>query len=123
MKYMQPCKLESTLPCDTGTAPVDCVYPLVIRDVEFVGQMQNAGFSSSQWLVRRNGVYIQMSELLYRVAAQANGKQTLDEIARVVTEATDWIVEADDVAQLIQTNLVPLGLIVSSEVATVNQIS
>src|ERR1043166_7503060 len=112
MKQIQPNEelrqLDSTPQCNIGRTAVNCARPSVFTDVEFVGQTQNAGFSSSQWLVRRNGCYIQMSELLYRVAQQSNGKQTLDEIAHAVTQATDWIVEADDVAQLIQANLAPL---------------
>ncbi len=73
--------------------------------------MQETGFQDRQWLVQRDGRFIQLTELLYRVLEQTNGKRTLQEIAAGVTQSTEWMVTADNVQQLIQANLVPLGLI------------
>jgi len=73
--------------------------------------MQGTGFTDRQWLIQRDGQFIQLTELLYRVAEQANGERTLDEIATEVTAATEWLVSADNVRQIIQTKLIPLGLI------------
>lgn len=74
--------------------------------------MRESGYSDRQWLVQRDGRFIQLTELLYRVVEQANGERTLEEIAARVTEKTDWIVSADNVRQLLRTKLIPLGLIV-----------
>lgn len=55
------------------------------------------------------------AELLYRVVEQASGEQTLEEIAAGVTESTDWLVSADNVRQLIQAKLLPMGLIAAAD--------
>ena len=85
--------------------------PALASNVQLVGEMQETGFEDRQWLVQRGGRFVQVTELLYRVAEQANGERTLEEIAAGVTESTDWMVSADNVRQLIQTKLVPAGLI------------
>ena len=59
--------------------------------------MPGTGFKDRQWLIERDGRFIQVTELLYRVAEQANGTRTLEKIAEKVTESTDWMVDADDV--------------------------
>jgi putative peptide zinc metalloprotease protein len=89
--------------------------PQLAPNVELVGEMQHSGFEDRQWLVQRDGRFIQLTELLYRVAERANGEQTLEEIALGVTEATDWMVSAADVRQLIQTKLIPMGLIIPAD--------
>jgi putative peptide zinc metalloprotease protein len=77
--------------------------------------MQGTGFTDRQWLIRRDGRFIQVSELLYRVAEQANGERTLEEIAEAVTAATDWIVTPDNIRVLLETKLIPLGLIATAD--------
>jgi putative peptide zinc metalloprotease protein len=73
--------------------------------------MQESGFKDRQYLIQREGRFIQLTELLYRVVERANGERTVEEIAAGVTESTDWLVSADNVRYLIQTKLIPLGLI------------
>jgi putative peptide zinc metalloprotease protein len=85
--------------------------PALAPNVELVGQMQGSGFQDRQWLIQHNGRFLQVTELLYRIAEQANGQHTLEEIAAGVTAATDWLVSADQVHQILQTKLIPLGLI------------
>ena len=87
------------------------VRPALAPTVRLVGELRGSGFRDRQWLVERDGRFIQVTELLYRVAEQANGERTLEEIAAGVTASTDWIVTADQVRQLIQGKLMPLGLI------------
>ena len=77
--------------------------PQLAPNIELSGQMQESGFKDRQWLIQRDGHFIQVSELLYRIAEQANGERTLEEIAAGVTESTDWIVSGGNVHQLIQT--------------------
>jgi putative peptide zinc metalloprotease protein len=89
--------------------------PALGPNVELVGEMQGTGFQDRQWLIRRDGRFIQVTELLYRVAEQVNGKQTIDEIAAALTEATDWIVTPDNVRQLLQTKLIPFGLVATAD--------
>jgi outer membrane lipoprotein-sorting protein len=96
-------------PCTTASEILK--RPALRPGVELVGKMNGVGFQDDQWLIQRNGRFIQTTELLYRIAEHANGRNTADEIARNVTDSTDWIVDAADVEQLISAKLVPLGLI------------
>jgi putative peptide zinc metalloprotease protein len=95
--------------------------PALAANVELSGAMQGTGFQEQQWLIQRDKHFIQVTELLYRVAEQANGARTLEEIAEAVTQSTDWMVSADNVRYLIQTKLLPLGLIAPADGAAVPQ--
>lgn len=90
-------------------------HPELAPNVELVGEMQGTGFTDRQWLILRDGRFIQVTELLYRVAEQANGQRTLEEIATRVTESTAWLVSADNLRQLIQAKLIPLGIIATTD--------
>ena len=85
--------------------------PALAPDVELVGELRATGLVERQWLVRRSERFIQLSELLYRVAEQLDGARTLDEIAASVTSATRWQVTAENVRQVIDLKLAPLGLV------------
>jgi putative peptide zinc metalloprotease protein len=88
--------------------------PRLAPNVQLVGEMQGTGFQDRQWLIQRDGQFIQLTELLYRVAEQANGKQTLEEMATGVTESTEWAVTAEHIHQLLK-KLIPLGLIATAD--------
>ena len=98
------------LPSSPTTVPL-LERPALAPNVQLVGEMQETGFTERQWLLQRDGQFIQVTELLYRVAEHADGSRTLDEIAAGVTAATEWDVSADNVRHLIQTKLLPMGLI------------
>src|SRR5919108_4819199 len=98
-----------------AAAPEVPAWPALTPNVELVGEMPGTGFKDKQWLIQRDGRFIQVTELLYRVAERANGQRTIQEIAEGVTEATDWIVSADNVRQLLRTKLIPLGLIAAAD--------
>src|SRR5439155_2069359 len=89
--------------------------PAFAPNVELVGEMPETGFTQRQWLLQRDGKFLQVTELLYRVAEQINGERTLEEIAEGVTASTEWLVTADNVRQLIQAKLSPLGLIATAD--------
>lgn len=90
-------------------------YPALAANVELLGEMQETGFKESQWLARRGDRFIQLTELLYRVAETADGRSTHEEMAAGVTRSTDWLVEADDVRDLLRGRLIPAGLVASPE--------
>ena len=87
------------------------VAPRLAPDVELLGELQGSGFVEPQWLVRRSGRYVQLSELLYRVASELDGKCTFVDVAACLTESTNWQVTAENVRQVIDLKLVPLGLV------------
>jgi putative peptide zinc metalloprotease protein len=105
-------RIQQAKPTTSARAPE---RPALAPNVRLIGEMQEAGFKDRQWLVQRDDRFIQLTELLYRVAEQTNGERTLKEIAAGVTKSTDWIVTTDHVRQLIESKLVPMGLIVAAD--------
>jgi putative peptide zinc metalloprotease protein len=98
--------------------------PALAENVRLVGELQEGGFDQRQWLLQRDGQFVQVTELLYRIAEQIDGKRTLDEIGAAVSESSDWIVSAHQIRQLLQANFIPLGLLAGQErpsIPTVNQ--
>jgi len=89
--------------------------PALAPNVELSGEMQEGGFEDQQWLVQRDGRFIQITELLYRVAEQANGQRSLDEVAEGVAATTGRGVSVDNVRQLLVEKLIPMGLIAKAD--------
>lgn len=89
--------------------------PSLASNVQLIGESSGNGFKDRQWLIERDSQFIQVSELLYRLAEQLNGERTLDEIAAALTESTDWMVEPEDVDRLVREKLVPLSLIAETQ--------
>jgi putative peptide zinc metalloprotease protein len=85
--------------------------PTLDSGVELVGEFQGSGFAERQWLITRGDRFIQVTELLYRIAEHADGERTVEEIAEAVTEATEWLVTPQNVHDLIESRLIPLGVI------------
>jgi putative peptide zinc metalloprotease protein len=90
-------------------------YPELDQNVELVGEMQDTAFNEPQWLVQRDGRFIQVSQLLYRVAEQMNGERTFAQIAERVTDSTEWLVTEDNVRQIIEAKLMPLGVVAAQD--------
>ena len=88
--------------------------PRLAPGVELLGQMQDTGFVDRQWLIQREGAFLQVTELLYRVAEQIDGERTLEEIAAELTASTDWAVTADNVRQVLLAKLIPMGLVLTA---------
>src|SRR5437763_12077944 len=93
------------------TSPEAGTRPALAQNVTLMGELPGNGFKSRQWLIERDSQFIQVSELLYKVAEQLNGERTLPEIAAALTESTDWIIEAEDVDRLIREKLTPLSVV------------
>jgi hypothetical protein len=89
--------------------------PKLATNVRLVGEFQGSGFAEPQWLIEREGKYVQVTDLLYRLAEQLDGLRTRDEVAERLTAATEWSITSDDVRRLIQAKLVPLGLVQTDE--------
>lgn len=90
-------------------------YPMLASGVELIGEMEETGFAERQWLVRRDGRFVQLSGLLYCIAEQADGKRTHEEMAEGATRSTDWSVSAENVRQLLRGKLLPLGIVAPVE--------
>lgn len=85
--------------------------PALGTGVELIGEMEESGFRDRQWLAKRGERFVQLSELLYRVAEQADGKSTHEDMAERLTRSTSWIFTAENVRQIVRSKLVPLGIV------------
>ena len=81
--------------------------------VALVGVLPGSGFTAGQFLVTRNGQFVQLTELLFRTLEGIDGHRGFDEIAEDVTGKTAWALTADQVEYLVAEKLVPLGLVES----------
>ena len=94
-----------------NTAQRQVEPPALAPGVELVGEMPGTGFQDRQWLALRNGQFVQLTELLYRVCEQCDGEHTLEQIAEAVSASTDWLLDASQVELLIDKKLAPIGLV------------
>ncbi len=86
--------------------------PRLALGVELLGEFKNSGYSPPPFLARRpDGQVIQMSRLLYLVAAQIDGARSANAIAELVSEDLGRSLGAEQVRYLISAKLLPLGLI------------
>jgi putative peptide zinc metalloprotease protein len=84
--------------------------PQLAPGIRLRGEMTETAYKVPPWLLERDGAYIPVPRLLYAVAEQANGKQTLQEMADAVSDAVQRHVTADDIGQLV-ANLIRSGII------------
>ena len=86
--------------------------PRLAPGVRLAGQMQESAFEQPPWLIDRTGRgYVQVPRPLYDIAERADGEHTLNDIAREVAEADKLPLSADNVKQLIATQLIPNGVV------------
>jgi len=101
-------------PADSNAVSV-ADRPQLAPDVTLRGEMKDSAYEQQQWLAERGGTFVQLTELLYRVAEQADGEHTLEEMAAGVSEATDRVFSADNIRQLLSGKLIPLGLVTTAD--------
>jgi putative peptide zinc metalloprotease protein len=90
--------------------------PKLAEGIELIGEMEGSGFKEPPSLVRRaDGQVIQLTPLLYAVAAQADGTHTADEIASAVGDEIGRGVSAGNVETLIDKKLRPLGVLAEAD--------
>ena len=95
---------------DTTSDPQD--RPALAPSTWLVGRLEESALEQPPWAVEQpTRGYVEMSELAYRVAEQATGDQTVEEIATAVSTALRRPVSAIDVEALIDTVLIPRGVV------------
>src|SRR5829696_6732947 len=110
----------------TGVAavagPADRPRAEVLRradGLELVGRFEDSGFREPPLLARRaDGQVIQLSELLYAIAAEADGHRDVHAIAEAVTRRYGRSVTADNVVFLAERKLRPLGVLALADGTT-----
>src|SRR5215203_7076351 len=81
--------------------------------VELIGEMVGSGYRVPPSLVRRaDGQTIQLTPLLYATLREIDGQRTPAEVAAAVSATTGRTVSEDNVRQLVDNKLRPLGLMV-----------
>jgi putative peptide zinc metalloprotease protein len=106
---------EPPTPADDGPSRSVPERPALAPGVVLAGEMEAPGFRESQWLIERNGTYLQVPELLYRVAESIDGRRKVEEIAEAVTGTTEWALEPEHVRFLLANRLIPRGLVVAAD--------
>jgi putative peptide zinc metalloprotease protein len=89
---------------------------VVADGIELVGKFEGSGFKEAPYIARRSdGQVIQLAPLLYVIAELADGQRTNEEIAAAASEAIKRGVSADNVRQLIDERLRPLGVVAGAD--------
>ncbi len=90
--------------------------PRLAPGVRLAGQMRESAFKNPPWLVEREDAgYVQVTELLYRIAELCDGRRTREEIADAVSENNGRTVSTDNVRVLLGTQLVLKGLVPAAD--------
>lgn len=80
--------------------------------VQLLGEPKGSGYHEPPSLVRRgDGQTLQLTRLLYLVLEAADGTRSADQIAGQVSAASGRLVSADNVRTLIDSQLLPMGLL------------
>jgi putative peptide zinc metalloprotease protein len=90
--------------------------PKLADGLELIGEFEDSGFKEPRFIARRaDGQVIQLTPLLYLVAANADGEREPGEIGDRVSEAFGRGVSADNVGFLIDQRLRPLGVLAARD--------
>jgi putative peptide zinc metalloprotease protein len=87
--------------------------------LELIGQYQGSGFQEPRYIVRRaDGQIIQLPKLLYLLAASLDGARDLVQLADVLSAEFGKMVQAEQVAYLIDDQLRPAGIVAADAQTT-----
>src|SRR4051794_28092846 len=90
--------------------------PRLAKGIDLIGKYEGSGFKEAPYIARRaDGQVVQLAPLLYLIAEGADGVRTNEEIAAAVSEAIKRGVSADNVRQLVDERLRPLGVIAPAD--------
>jgi putative peptide zinc metalloprotease protein len=94
---------------DTGS--LAGTVPRLAEGVELIGEYQGSGFQEPRYIVRRgDGQVIQLPRLLYLLAASVDGRRDQVQVAGVLSAEFGKVVQAEQVAYLIDNRLRPAGI-------------
>ena len=107
-------------PAAPPAAPSGTREVLALADgVELLGEYEDSGFREPPLLARRgDGQMVKLTPLLYHVAASCDGRRDAEQVAAVVTERFGRGVSADNVRQLAEQQLRPLGVLALADGTT-----
>jgi putative peptide zinc metalloprotease protein len=90
--------------------------PRLADGVELIGPSEGSGFKDPPALARRgDGQMVQLTPLLYAVAANVDGERDYAAVAQAVGEEVERGVSADNVRTLVEDKLRPLGILAAAD--------
>jgi putative peptide zinc metalloprotease protein len=93
--------------------------PVLGEGIELLGEYEGSGHKEPLYIARRaDGQVIQLTHLLYLVAAHVDGRRDEASIAAKVSEEFGRRVSADNVAFLVDKKLRPLGVVAAPDGST-----
>src|SRR5687768_9082925 len=63
--------------------------PRLADGIELMGEMKESAFKDPPWLISREGKFLQVTELVHRVAEHSTGDKTIDEIAQAASSGAE----------------------------------
>jgi putative peptide zinc metalloprotease protein len=85
--------------------------PRLCGPCEFLGEYRGSGYTTPQFLVRRDdGRMVQLTGLLYALGEQIDGRRGSASIAGTLSERLDREITDENVAYLVANKLEPLGI-------------
>ncbi|MEO7196766.1 MAG: hypothetical protein ABIZ05_18415 [Pseudonocardiaceae bacterium] len=86
--------------------------PRLADGVELIGEYQGSGFREPRYIVRRaDGQVIQLPRLLYLLASTLDGQRDQEQVARVLSAELGKVVQAEQVAFLLDNRLRPVAIV------------
>ncbi|CAA9432123.1 MAG: hypothetical protein AVDCRST_MAG80-651 [uncultured Rubrobacteraceae bacterium] len=90
--------------------------PRLAEGLELIGEYEGSGFKETPYLARRvDGQVLQLTRLLYLVAAAVDGERDFDRIAEEVTGKFGRTVSAENIEFLVKKKLRPLGVLAAAD--------
>jgi putative peptide zinc metalloprotease protein len=109
---------HAVLEAETITDTVARKVPRLAEGIELIGEYQGSGFQEPKYILRRpDGQIIQLPRLLYLLAATLDGQRDLHEVAAVLSAEFGRIVQAEQVAFLIDNRFQPAGIMAADPTA------
>ncbi len=98
------------------TSALPARAPRLAEGIEMIGEYEGSGFKETPFLARRaDGQTLQLTALLYSVAAHADGRRDEAAIATAVSEEVGRKVSPDNVRFLVEKKLRPLGVLAAAD--------
>ena len=89
--------------------------PQLADGVVLSGQMEESAFVEEPALIQKDGRFIQLTELLFLILKQVDGKKSIEDIAAAVSKEHEKEITADEVRELIAEKLLPIGLLPTAD--------
>ena len=107
---------------DSGSAV--STVPRLAEGIELIGEYQGSGFVQAPYIVRRaDGQVIQLPRLLYLLAASVDGERDHERLASVLSTEFGKVVQADQVAFLLEKRLRPVGIVVDEHATSASKMA